>query len=191
MRWPTTLAIGGGLFLLARSAFAKASTGERAALSNDDRLRFVSDLYGAISRVWPEASLATQHLVLALAAYESGYGVSSAYRLGRNSFNIVRGSADVPSIDGPDQDCSSGVCRPITQKFRSYASVDDSVADFLALMRTSRYRTAYSLLVAGDIGFAEALGSAGYYTLPISSYVANFRGVLAGVLKRLAMLAQS
>lgn len=189
MRLPLKLAIGGGLFLLARSALAKSATGERASLEEEDRLRFVSAMWLAIERAWPGSSVASRQLVLALTAYESGYGVSSGYRLGKNPFNIVRGSADVPSIDGPDQDCSSGTCKPITQKFRSYESIDDSVRDFLALMGTARYATARSLLSAGDIGFAEALGRAGYYTLPIRSYVANFRGVLVGVRKRLTALA--
>lgn len=190
-RWPLRLAVGGGLFLLARSAFAggKSATGERGPLTEDDRLRFVSDVYTAVASTWPESSAASRQLILSQAAFESGWGVGTAYRLGNNPLNVTAGSASVPSISGPDTECDAGgVCRPITQKFRAYRTLADAISDYLSLLQTSRYRSAYGLLVAGDVGFAEALGRAGYYTLPIPQYVASFKGVLAGVQKRLAAL---
>jgi flagellum-specific peptidoglycan hydrolase FlgJ len=189
-RWSWRILIGGGVFLLARAAFGgmRATTGEKAPVTEDKRLKFVSDLWNAISRVWPESSTASRQLIISHSAYESGYGVGTAYRLGNNIANITKGSSNIPSIDGPDTDCSSGTCVPITQKFRAYATVDDSVSDYLAFLQSSRYANAYALLVAGDVGFARALGEAGYYTQAIETYVSNFRGVLAGVQKRLAAL---
>lgn len=190
-RWSWRILIGGGVFLLARAAFAgvRATTGEKASLTEDQRLKFVHDIWNAVSRVWPASSAASRQLIIAHAAYESGYGVGTAYRLGNNIANITKGSSNIPSIDGPDTECdANGMCRPITQKFRAYATLDDSVSDYLAFLQSSRYASAYSLLVAGDVGFARALGEAGYYTQPIPTYVSNFRGVLAGVRKRLATL---
>lgn len=185
------LALGGGLLLLARSAFAGTSrSGERAEPSADGRLSFVGDLWAAISRAWPSSSDASRALVISLGAYESGWGGSTPYKAGRNAFNIIRGSADVPSIESGDHYCdAAGKCTPIKQRFRVYASIDDSVRDLLSLLQSDRYRRAYTLLSLGDVGFAAALGEAGYYTLPVSSYVASFKGVLAGVQKRLRTLA--
>lgn len=184
------LALGGGLLLLARSAFAGTSrTGEKAA-TGDARLDFVNAMWSAISRVWPSASVATKQLIVTAGSYESGWGAGTAYRLGNNAFNITKGSANIPSVDGPDTECdeNGANCRPITQKFRAYASLDDGISDYLSFLQSSRYISAYDLLVAGDVGFAEALGNTGYYTQAIDTYVRNFKSVLAGVQSRLRQL---
>lgn len=185
------LALGGGLLLLARSAFAgpAARTGERA-LTGDARLDFVAQMWAAISRVWPSASSATKQLIVAHCSYESGWGAGTAYRLGNNPANITKGSANVPSVAGPDTECDANGanCRPITQKFRAYVTLDDGIADYLSFLQSSRYISAYHLLLAGDVGFAAALGNAGYYTQAVSLYVKNFKSVLAGVQSRLRQL---
>lgn len=186
---PWHLLLGGGLLLLARSALAgpAARTGERPA-TGDARLDFVAQMWAVVSRVWPGASMATKQLIVSHGAYESGWGAGVAYRLGNNPANITKGSSNVPSIEGPDQDCSSGVCVPITQKFRAYTSLDDGITDYLSFLQSARYLPAYHLLLAGDVGFAAALGNAGYYTQNIDTYVKNFKAVLAGVQSRLATL---
>lgn len=160
------------------------------ATSSNAQLDFVARMWDAVTRVWPGSSSATRALIVAHAAYESGYGSGTAYRVGNNPFNIVKGSANVPSVESGDLECdASGKCVPIKQKFRVYASLEDAVRDYLALLQTVRYMSAYTLLRVGDVGFAAALGNTGYYTLPVDQYVRNFKGVLVGVQKRLVTLS--
>lgn len=148
---------------------------------------FVSNVYAAIDRVAPSSfSLKSKLMVLAHAAYESGWGKSTAAKDGNNLFNITAGSApsnawwDGSVVLGGDTEYdSAGNVRNITQKFRSYYSIDNSIGDYLQFLQGSRYSAAYGALVAGDpVSFVQDLRNGGYFTLPVAQYQTAFLSVL-------------
>lgn len=185
------LAAGAGLVWGAK-AFASAPRGGSTIVTEASRLEFVRRVWAAIVEATPNlgsTALATRVrvMILAHAAYETGWGITTGYRLGNNLFNITRSASDAgPVVSGPDTECdASGNCRPITQRFRAYGSLAESVRDYIAFLSASRYAASLKLLLAGDLGFAEALGKAGYYTLPIAKYVSSYRAMIDSVVKRL------
>ena len=154
---------------------------------------FVRAIMSAAARARPTMSQTSRAMLAAWAALESGWGKTRQAKLANNLWNVSKGSWTGPTLPGTDTEYSAGsaAAKPISQQWRSYASVDAAVADLLQLLETSRYlnyREAVAALMAGDITFATRLGvfergtdgvvsrvenrpsTAGFYTLPRSEY---------------------
>lgn len=134
----------------------------------------------AVDSALPDATAAAKRLVLAHAAYESGFGTGKAARLGNNPFNITAGSVwKGPVILGPDTD---GNGAPITQRFRSYPSLADAVRDYWSFLGGPRYSNARAALALGDsVAFVNRLAAAGYFELDVEKYQAGFAAALRKV----------
>lgn len=137
----------------------------------------------------PEASWP---LVVAHAAYESGWACTCQACEGRNYFNVSAGASwRGRTLAGGDLEYSGGQARRITQQWRWYSSDVEAVRDYLALLQLRRYRPAREALVSGDAeSFVRLLGPdhagerppvGGYYTLPAAQYLRAFLAVLAEV----------
>jgi flagellar protein FlgJ len=59
----------------------------------------------------------------------------------------------------------NGQARKVVQKFRAYASYEESFADYAKLMKTGRYAGVVAQANTAE-GFASALQKAGYATDP-------------------------
>jgi hypothetical protein len=78
----------------------------------------------------------------------------------------------------------------VTQVWRVYGSLDEAITDYWAFLNGNggRYASAVLALENGDLpAFAQALGSSGYYTLPINAYTAGLTARLADVKSSLAV----
>ena len=144
-------------------------------------------------------------LVVAHAAYESGWGLSYAFRHGFNFGNITSGptwggqvlvqpNADweykaASTSPGPDwADAGHGQWRRrIAQTWRAYANAQEALADYWRVLGWPRYQRARLALTRGDVdGFCRELGPdaglpyrGGYYTLPTADYTAGLKQRLA------------
>jgi len=180
MNWLILLgAAAGGAFLLHEGA-ANGIRSPYVPLAG--KAPFIQAMSDALRPIAARLSEDSWALVIAHGAFESGWGKSSAMS-GWNWFNITAGGQWLGSTQlGPDSDCSSGKCVPITQKWRVYADGTDAIVDYLGFLE-ALYPTAWQRLVAADAaGFATALGQAGYYTLDIPTYVARYLAVLNSVI---------
>ncbi|MEM9171319.1 MAG: flagellar assembly peptidoglycan hydrolase FlgJ [Pseudomonadota bacterium] len=114
--------------------------------------------------------------VMAQAALETGWGQSVDAVESRNLFGIkAGGSWQGAAADRRTLEFRDGVMQRERARFRSYGSINQSVQDYVYLLRTnSRYS---AVLEAGDdIGrFADALQASGYATDP--NYAAKIRRV--------------
>lgn len=184
--------LGGGALLLllgARSARAAAPSSPGAGGADEAARRaFVAELDAALRRVAPGYSRAARVMVIAQAAFESGWGKTRMYREGSNPFNIIRSSADPGQvIVSGDQECRpDGTCRPITQRFAKYASLDEAVGAYLRLLGAPRYKGALVRLERADVeGFITTLYAGGYFTLPVQKYLVSFKDMIRSVERRL------
>lgn len=191
MKLQNVLLAGGALFLLlgARSARAAPASSGVPGADEAGRRVFVAELDAALRRVAGGYSRAARVMVIAQAAFESGWGRTRMYREGFNPFNVIRSSADPGQvIVSGDQECKpDGTCRPITQRFAKYGSLDEAVGAYLRLLGAPRYKDALTKLERGDVeGFITTLYVGGYFTLPVQKYLASFRDMIRSVEKRLA-----
>lgn len=184
--------LGGGALLLlfgARSARAAPSSPSAGGADEAARRAFVAELDAAIRRVAPGYARAARIMVIAQAAFESGWGKTRMYREGFNPFNVIRSSSDPGQvIVSGDQECKpDGTCRPITQRFAKYGSLDEAVGAYLRLLGALRYKDALVKLERADVeGFIVTLYAGGYFTLPVQKYLASFKDMIRSVEKRLA-----
>lgn len=191
MKLQNVLLGGGALLLLlgARGAQGATIPGGGADAAEAARRAFVAELDAAIRRVAGGYSRAARVMILAQAAFESGWGKTRMYRAAFNPFNIIRSSSDPGQvIVGGDQECKpDGTCRPITQRFAKYTNLDEAVGAYLRLLGAPRYRDALTKLERGDVeGFITTLYAGGYFTLPVQKYLASFKDMIRSVEKRLA-----
>lgn len=146
---------------------------------------FVQTMKQAVDQVTPGWSDAARELVIAHAAYESGWGKARAYNQANNPFNLTTISG--PYVPGPDKECDAGGnCKPITQKWATFPSLVDGVAGYFKFIQASRYTDSYNRLINADPDFIESLYRGGYFTLPLEQYRQNFLSVLARVQRTLA-----
>ena len=185
--------LGAGALLLlfgARSARAAAPSAPSAGGTDEAARRaFVAELDAAIRRIAGGYSRAARIMIIAQAAFESGWGKTRMYREGFNPFNIIRSSSDLGQvIVSGDQECKpDGTCRPITQRFAKYGSLDEAVGAYLRLLAGARYKDALTKLEHGDVeGFVTTLYAGGYFTLPVAKYLMSFREMIRSVERRLA-----
>ena len=159
------------------------------AVSAWDKHSFVRTLAECV-KTYPAR---TQILIIAHAAMESGWGVTTQARRAFNYFNVSAGSSwKGPVQEGGDLEYTAdGQCKRITQKWRCYGDCKEAVADYIRLLQLPRYLPAYAALMDGDAArFIEWLGPdrahhkppfGGYFTLPTMTYLRNFSAVVAEV----------
>lgn len=183
------LLIGGGL-LFFRNLFGGGVM--PLPTTPPSQAQFVAMMFAAIRRVYPFASQQTQRLIVAHAAYETGWGKSTPFMRGWNAFNITRLPSDTrPVIQSGDLEYApDGTVRKITQRFAAYPSLDESIHHYLSFIGASRYTNARDLLTQGTLDFVDALSRGGYFTLPLAQYKSAMQSVLASV-TRLAPPAPS
>ena len=190
MKLRNVLLGGGALLLLFGARSARAATSPGGAVSADEAARrtFVAELDAAVRRVAGGYSRAARVMIIAQAAFESGWAKTRMYRQGYHPININRASADPGQvIVSGDQACTpDGACRPITQRFAKYGSLDEAVGAYLRLLAAPRYKDALLKLERGDVeGFITTLYAGGYFTLPVQQYLASFKDMIRSVEKRL------
>lgn len=170
---------------------------------------FVKDLMSAVKAAKPNVTPETSALVIAHAAYESGWGRAKAAREGFNYWNLTAGSAWTgPVLLGSDTEYRAGSsqARPITQKFRKYITAMQACGNYFQFLQMPRYKDAFNKLMRGESTFVVDLGAfkfgpdgktavpawpagapkGGFYTLPIERYCEEFRKVLLEVQQLLA-----
>lgn len=150
------------------------------------KARWVRDMYDAIAAELPQLSPSSRLLVLAHAAYESGWGTAKAARRGHNVFNITAGSAWTgpawDDVGGDTEYDAAGNVTRITQRWRIYGSLREAVADYWRFLgpnaNRGRYVNARAALERGDLSdFGVKLYAAGYFTLPPQKYVTQLAAV--------------
>ncbi len=162
-----------------------------------DQRAFVLKMRGALLAVPTFESIpeASWPLVVAHAAYESGWGATRQAQRGNNVFNLSAGrSWKGPVLAGGDLEYQPGCkkARRILQQWRCYESTAEAVRDYLQLLQLPRYRPARERLLSADLaGFVRQLGPdhsrerppvGGYFTLPADEYLAGMRPLLERVL---------
>lgn len=152
-----------------------------------DRVLWARDMWEAVAAELPHLTPAAKALVVAHAAYESGFGAAKAARRGFNVFNITAGSAwrgDAwDDVGGDTEYDGAGNVTRITQRWRIYADLRAAVRDYWSFLgptaNRGRYVRARAQLEAGNAAaFAQELYAAGYFTLQPSKYAAQLGGVL-------------
>jgi hypothetical protein len=153
-----------------------------------DRKEWARRLFDAIGRVLPHLSPSARAMIVGHAALETGY---PPYRQDsaancNNIFNITTGSgwdkAGKAYCEGGDVTYSNplpdGSPRPITQRWRSYPSLEDAVSDYWQMLgRKATYKAARDALEQNDyVTFATKLREGGYYDAPLAGYVSGIRG---------------
>jgi flagellum-specific peptidoglycan hydrolase FlgJ len=160
----------------------------------DHRAAYIARLLVALDQFEARPPAPAWPLILAHAAYESGWGRTRQAKQARNHFNLSAGSTwRGPTLAGGDTEYRPGSSTPvrITQLWRIYRTDAEAIADYLRLLTARRYRPAREALWAGDAeSFVRLLGPdrageqppvGGYYTLPTAEYLTGFTAVLAEV----------
>lgn len=138
---------------------------------------FSARMLQAARAALPGATPRVHQMIVAHAAYESGWGKAKAHREANNPFNLTTISGSF--IPGPDQECTpDGKCRGITQKWAVFPSLEAGTSGYLRFIQAKRYTDAYNRLVNADIGFLDSLYRGGYFTLPLEAYKQNYLSVL-------------
>ncbi len=172
-----TLVFGGVFFIL---LFFMLISGSSASAQSD------SSAYGGIQQVMPNMteqqfidamskpaidSFHQYHvfpsITMAQAILESGWGKSGLTKQANNLFGIKAYNWNGPSITMETNEVYNGMTETIEDKFRVYATWEDSVMDhgkFLA--ENSTYKDHGVFSATDYIGQANALKNAGYATEP-------------------------
>lgn len=211
------LGAGGAVLVLLfwkRKAIMTASTEVvETLLGVKDAAVWAQKLYGVIGTELPQLSTQSKALIIAHAAYESGWGQKAAAAKGTNNiFNITAGSSwrgDTYVHIGGDLSFNQAECarlkrimelQPngkmacrIDQVWRKYPTVNAAVRDYWDFLgprqNQGRYVPARQALEAGDIPtFGQRLFAAGYFTLPAADYIASMTKVVSTVGKFLNMV---
>jgi len=155
--------------------------------------RFVDQVLPAITRA--ARALGVSPLgMLAQAALETGWGMRMARTAdgspSLNMFGIKAGDSwDGARAGASTLEFSGGVATPRHTAFRAYGSIEESVADFANLLKTSpRYRAAIS--AGGNAqAYINSIGQAGYATDP--EYTNKLNEILNGVTLHMALNLRS
>jgi flagellum-specific peptidoglycan hydrolase FlgJ len=152
---------------------------------------WTDSMRAAVASVLPDLSAAARDLVVAHAAFESGFGAARAAQTGNNVFNLTAGSAwSGPTFtdQGGDTqyDAQGNYVGRITQVWRVYASLEECVGDYWEFLgpwaNRGRYVQARAALERADLpAFCNELHRAGYFTLPAQRYQERLEAVLAKV----------
>lgn len=170
------LLAGLGLLAIAGAGGAAAVIIASSSLADfaGDQASFARNLFEIVGRVLPQLSIRARILVVAQAAYESGWGsLGNGRDQTNNVFNVTAGSSWVgPTFEGTDKD---GQGRPISQLWRGYESLDAAVLDWWELLGRL-YPQARAALETGDVfEFSHQLvaGTRHYYSLAEALYTAQ------------------
>jgi flagellar protein FlgJ len=130
---------------------------------------FVQQHAAAAQKAEAETGIPATFLV-AQAAHESGWGRGEIRhadgRPAHNLFGIKAGAGwKGATADVLTTEFENGQAKKVVQKFRSYASYEESFADYAKLMKTGRYADVAAQAGSAE-GFANALQKAGYATDP-------------------------
>lgn len=138
------------------------------------------DVYEALSSAWMAllGSAPERVQVLTLLAqvwHETGNGLqSNNYALA--GIKHVHGDGHQFSAYLTFEDDAAGRRVILEQDFRAYSSLEESTADYLRLMRGSRYLPVWPAIEAADLdAFAHGLKVHGWYTAPEHEYAAALR----------------
>jgi flagellum-specific peptidoglycan hydrolase FlgJ len=192
------LAALAGVVVLLWPRKARASAMPATTLDGvTDRAEWTQRLFTAVTNILPELSTNSKLLVIAHAALETGYPPyrrDSAAKC-NNIFNITTGSKWLkdgkPFCIGGDTTYSQlgpdGKPLPITQKWRSYSSIEVALTDYWGFLGSrANLRAARDALIAGNPDdFARLLRAASYYDAPEDLYARGLRGGMAGARKYL------
>jgi len=143
---------------------------------------FVRALYPAAEQAARKLGT-TPEAVLSITALETGWGRHVMPAANGSSFNLFGIKADTSWKAGVATartlEYEDGVMQQKREPFRTYASAEESVADFADFIRTNpRYRKALDV-AADPEAFLEQIHRAGYATDP--DYAAKARAVLKKV----------
>jgi peptidoglycan hydrolase FlgJ len=154
-----------------------------AATTPADRIGFVKTLEPYAERAATQLGVSPDALI-AQAALETGWGQHVPGAAGGstsfNLFGIKAGSNwDGDAVNATTAEYSAGTPSSVSQPFRSYASVQQGVSDYVnVLSGSARYQSA--LGTGDDIqAFAHALASGGYATDP--AYVQKLQATVEHV----------
>lgn len=159
-----------------------------------NKIQWVRYVFDEVTSVLPTLSVKARMLIVAHAAFESGYGqLSSAMKKGSNNlFNLTAGSSWLgPTVAGGD---SNAAGQPITQQWRVYPTYRASILDYWNFLgpnqNRGRYVAARNALQLGDVTqFAQQLYLAGYYELSPTLYASRLDGTFSAVSKLLTVTA--
>ncbi len=145
-----------------------------------------------VEKMWPLAVAAGRTLgvdpkhVIAQAALETGWGRSP---IGNNYFGI-KGSASWQgaTTQAATQEYVNGDAQVVSEKFRAYATAEDSVRDYVRLLGGSQRYATVRGTGADTVAFADAIQASGYATDPayatkLQAVVQVVNGMLPAVLK--------
>lgn len=145
---------------------------------------FVKHLSAPLRSADPTLASLPRCIVIAHAAFESGWGGTKIAKEGHNYFSITRlRSSDAPIIESGDKEYKpDGTVIQISQPFAKYASAEEALVDYFKFIKKLRYQPAYSHLMAGNlVAFITTLRKGGYFTLPLDQYLAAMSSVLGRV----------
>ena len=125
-------------------------------------------------------------LAIAWAAFETNWGRTTGWLKGNNAYNISASrawlAAKKPTVAGPDTEYDDkGNVKDITQAWRAYGSVSESVQDMLDFISDVRFGNARIKLQAGDTSFSDDLYHGKYFTLPPDAYRNGVASLLSEV----------
>jgi len=198
-------------------AIAKRKEIGVAVKSVTDRAKWAKKVFDDVSAVLPGLDVKSRLLIVAHAAYETGWGGNSPARLANNIFNLTAESAwkgDVYRQANADVSYQPDVCkrlgRPMTrqkngklgcridQVWRKYPNYRAAIRDYWEFIgpnqNRGRYAPARAALERGDVaGFVRALafpadGSHGYFDPAIADeYASTLSAVFNTVCKYLGV----
>ncbi|CAN5694155.1 flagellar assembly peptidoglycan hydrolase FlgJ [soil metagenome] len=167
----------GGIVSSVGSAIKGVTTGVSNALSGDGTAKptvsqseFLDKNADAAKAAELQSGIPASFM-LGQAAHESGWGKREIKNADGSNSNNLFGIKAGPSWKGAVAEVTTteyidGEARKVTAKFRSYASAEESFADYAKLMKDNP-RYSQVLANAGSVqGFAEGLQRAGYATDP-------------------------
>lgn len=146
-------------------------------ISYTDRGKFARDVYGAATYnglAHESAIILTAHI-----AGSTGWGKSvDNWRLSgmkadatwraTKDYTVVTGCECVAGADNvydPKCQCEAGKGQQYSKQYwRSFPSLNESLASMLSTLRSTRYQSAYQLLLAGDPEYLAEVGRNGWYT---------------------------
>lgn len=152
--------VGGALMLGSGRGGGLAGTSTQLVEINGSPQVFAQRLLQIVSQVLPGLSLRARLLVVAHAAYESGWGSVGQHRdLTNNIFDLTAGSQWTgPVVMGTTPDGG------VLQRWRSYADLESAMADYLIFLGYYDSAAAAELYGQADPGtFAVDLGSSNFY----------------------------
>lgn len=210
----TLYLIGGGIAaVLLGVAFALRKEITFVVKGLTDKAKWAKYVFDEAGAAIPGASARTKAIIVAHAAYESGWGqIATAAKQANNIFNVTAGSwwlaakkptlvekngdwsyykgtGTPPPAETPWQKDDKGRWRRrIDQVWRKYADYREAIADYWSFLgpdqNGGRYQPARAALRDGDVAtFAQKLYEEGYFTLPPDQYTQQLLAIVGTVTK--------